>query len=153
QATNTSSTYSAARQVRKTAALTYVWGQSRCRRPVRRKKSSTRRRRSAWNSFALAKVNFLSGVAPRPRGTGGAVSWVALMAMPLQYGKQGTAGGRPQSGGERLSFIIGRSGAADEREAAKKQGFSGCPAGFPLRVRELTRSRSRSLESPASACL
>src|SRR5579862_6511790 len=49
------------------AVFTYIWGQSRLRRPVLRKNSSTRRRSSTWKSLLLLKTSLLLGL---PRGDG-----------------------------------------------------------------------------------
>src|SRR3989475_11756026 len=58
-AANTSSRWETARPAMKIAVFRYICQQSRCRRPVARKCSSTRRRTSSWK--ALFELT-----APRP---------------------------------------------------------------------------------------
>jgi hypothetical protein len=50
-------------EIESAAVLRYIAGQSRCRRPVLRKNSSTRRRSSVWK--ALSAANFRPAGEPR----------------------------------------------------------------------------------------
>src|SRR5713226_5160649 len=86
-APNTSRTYEPAKPARRTAVFTYICQQSRCRWPVVRKCSSTRRRSSRWKALSCPNLRLRAGSAAR-RGWPAGPAWIScscVIAPSLDY--------------------------------------------------------------------